>query len=232
MNKQMKTKNSLKETTYQLLKEKIIDCVYPPRSIINEVQLANELELSRTPIREAISKLELDGFVKVLPKKGIYVSDITLNDVIQVFQTRAEIEPIALHLAASRLPMEELVSFCQKFEEPVADIQNSFRLDTAMHLFIIEHCGNQYIIDMMRRVFEENTRIIISSKQNQSQIHNAKEEHLEILTLLIDGKYAEAEKCMREHILTCRKHALDFFYNNQVYTSVSDNSYKKELEKL
>lgn len=232
MNKHTKSKNSLKETTYQLLKEKIIDCVYPPRSIINEVQLANELELSRTPIREAISKLELDGFVKVLPKKGIYVSDITLNDVIQVFQTRVEIEPIALHLAASRLPMAELVSFCQKFNEPVADIQNSFRLDTAMHLFIIEHCGNQYIIDMMRRVFEENTRIIISSKQNQTQIHDAKEEHLEILNLLIDGKYVEAEKRMREHIATCRKYALDFFYNNQVYTSVSDNSYKKELEKL
>lgn len=232
MNKNTKLKYSLKETTYQLLKEKIIDCIYPPGTIINEVQLANELQLSRTPIREAISKLELDGFVKVLPKKGIYVTDITLNDVIQVFQTRVEIEPIALHLAASRLPMEELVSFCQKFNEPVADIQNSFRLDTAMHLFIIEHCGNKYIIDMMRRVFEENTRIIISSKQNQTKVHDAKEEHLEILNLLIDGKYTEAEKKMREHIVACRKYALDFFYNNQTYTYISDNSYKKELEKL
>ncbi len=232
MNDNPQAKSSLKETTYQILKEKLVDCIYPPGSLLNEVQLANELNLSRTPIREAISKLETDGFVKVLPKKGIYVTDITLNDVVQVFQTRAEIEPIALRLAAARLPMEELISFCQKFNEPVADIENSFRLDTAMHLFIIEHCGNKYIIDMMRRVYEENTRIIISSKQNQLQIHDAKEEHLEILNLLIDGKYAEAEKSMHSHILTCRKYAIDFFYNNQMYTSSTDNVYKKELEKF
>ncbi len=232
MNDNIPSKYSLKESTYLILKEKLVDCIYPPGSILNELQLANELNLSRTPIREAISKLETDGFVKVMPKKGIYVTDITLNDVIQVFQTRAEIEPIALHLAASRLPMEELVNFCHKFNEPMADINNSFRLDTAMHLFIIEHCGNKYIIDMMRRVYEENTRIIISSKQNESQIHDAKEEHLEILNFLIDGKYAEAEKSMRNHIINCRKYAIDYFYNNQMYTSVSDNAYKKELQKF
>ncbi len=228
----IKSNYSLKETAYLLLKEKIIDCVYPPGSILNEVQLANELNLSRTPIREAISKLELDGFIKVLPKKGIYVTDITINDVIQVFQTRTEIEPIALNLAASRLPMDELIAFCHKFNTPVTDIQNRFRLDTAMHLFIIEHCGNKYIIDMMRRVFEENTRIIISSKQNQRQLHDAKEEHLEILNLLIDGKYLEAEKSMRNHIITCQQYAIDHFYNNQIYIPESQNSYKKELEKL
>lgn len=225
-------KKGLKQQTYQLLKDRLVDCIYPPGTILNEAQLASELQLSRTPIREAISKLEMEGFIKILPKKGIYVTDITLNDVIQVFQTRCEIEPIALKLAAGRLPMEGLINFCQKFQEPVTDLQNSFRLDTAMHLFIIEHCGNRYIIDMMRRVFEENTRIIISSKQNQAQIHDAKHEHLNILNLLIDGKYEEAEKSMRIHIEACRKAALDYFYSNQTYMTMSDSSYMKELNKL
>lgn len=232
MNGNEQTRQGLKNRTYQLLKERLVDCIYPPGTLLNEAQLALELELSRTPIREAISKLEMEGFIRVLPKKGIYVTDITLNDVIQVFQTRIEIEPVALRLAAARLPMEEIMSFCQKFQAPVTDIQNSFRLDTAMHLFIIEHCGNHYIIDMMRRVFEENTRIIISSKQNQAQIHDAKHEHLEILNLLIDGKYEAAEKSMRIHIEACRKAALDFFYSNQTYTTMADSSYKKELDKL
>lgn len=232
MNDNGKSKQGLKQQTYQLLKERLVDCIYPPGTILNEAQLAAELELSRTPIREAISKLEMEGFIKVLPKKGIYVTDITLNDVIQVFQTRVEIEPVALKLAASRLPMEGLISFCQKFHEPITDLQNSFRLDTAMHLFIIEHCGNRYIIDMMRRVFEENTRIVISSKQNQAKIHDAKQEHLDILNLLIDGKYDEAEKSMRIHIEACRKAALDFFYSNQTYTTMNDSFYMKELNKL
>ena len=232
MNRSGTPKPGLKQQTYQLLKDRLVDCIYPPGTILNEAQLAAELNLSRTPIREAVSKLEMEGFIKVLPKKGIYVTDITLNDVIQVFQTRIEIEPIAVRLAASRLPIEGLISFCQKFQEPAKDIQNSFRLDTAMHLFIIEHCGNHYIIDMMRSVFDQNTRIIISSKQNQAQIHDAKHEHLTILNLLIDGKYEEAEKSMRIHIEACRKAALDFFYSGQTYTSMSNSSYIRELNKL
>ena len=222
----------LKESAYQILKERMVDCVYPPGSLLNEAQLAGELELSRTPIREAISKLEMEEFVKILPKKGIYVTDITFSDVIQVFQTRIEIEPVALRLAGPRLPKDELLVFCKKFQEPVTDIHNSFRLDTAMHLFIIEHCGNKYIIDMMRRVFEENTRIIISSKQNQLQIHDAKEEHLDILNLLLNDRYQEAEAAMRTHIESCRKAALDYFYNSQNYLSAPDTSYQRELEKL
>lgn len=232
--KEKETQNSkgLKEHTYQILKERMVDCIYPPGSLLNEAQLAADLKLSRTPIREAISKLEMEGFVKILPKKGIYVTDITFNEVIQVFQTRFEIEPIALRLAGPRLPKEELADLCQKFHEPIMDIHNSFRLDTAMHLFIIEHCGNRYIIDMMRRVFEENTRIIISSKQNQLQVHDAKKEHIDILNMLMNDKYQEAEVAMRIHIDSCRKAALDYFYNSQIYVAAPYSSYKKELKKL
>lgn len=229
---QEKKNKGLKEHTYQILKERIIDCIYPPGSLLNEAQLAADLELSRTPIREAISKLEMDGFVQILPKKGIYVTDITYNDVLQVFQARISIEPVALLLAGPRLPKEELVAFQKKFQEPVTDIHNSFRLDTAMHLFIVENCGNKFIIDMMQRVFAENTRIIISSKQNHLQIHDAKQEHLEILELLYHEKYQDASEKMRSHIKSCRKAALDNFYDSQSYSTPSDSIYKKELEKL
>lgn len=227
-----KSNRDLKNHIYSTLKDRLVNCIYAPGTLLNEAQLAAELETSRTPIREAISRLEMEGFLKILPKKGIYVTDILLSDILQIFQVRAEIEPIALRMAAPHLPAEELQTFCQKFSEPMTDIQNSFRLDTAMHLFIIEHCGNRYIIDMMRRVFEENTRIIISSKQNQVQIHDAKQEHLNILNLLLDGNYTQAETYMREHVENCRRAALDFFYGTQAYSASQDCIYKKELQKL
>ena len=182
-----KTANKdLKNHTYCILKERLVNCIYPPGTLLNEAQLAADLGASRTPVREAISRLEMEGFVKIMPKKGIYVTDISLNDVLQIFQTRIEIEPIAVRLAAPHLPREELLAFCGKFKGEAPDIQNGFRLDTAMHLFIIEHCGNRYIIDMMHRIFDENTRVIISSKQNQVQIHDARLEHLDILNSLLD----------------------------------------------
>lgn len=232
MNMHPKTTKGLKEQTYQILKDRLIDCEYEPGSMLNEAQLAAEFGLSRTPIREAITRLEMEGFVRTLPKKGIYVTNLTFQDVIQVFQTRLEIEPIALRLAAHRLPKEELLVFARKFEEPVVDIQNSFRLDTAMHLFIIENCGNRYIINMMRRVFEDNTRIIISSKQNQTQIHDAKQEHLDILHLLYQDRYEEAEGKMRLHIESCRRAAMDYFCNSALSTPQQGNLYQRELNKL
>lgn len=228
----VKSNQDLKNRVYHTLKERLINCDYPPASVLNEAQLASELGLSRTPIREAISRLELEGLVKIMPKKGIYVTDISLNDVIQIFQTRLEIEPIALRLAANYLPMDELLAFRDKFAADAPDIKNGFRLDTAMHLFIIEHCRNRYIIELMRRVFDDNSRVIISSKQNQIQIHDARLEHLNILNLLINRDAKNAETAMRIHIESCRQAAMNFFLSYQLYDCASDGFYKRELNKL
>lgn len=223
---------NLKSHVYNILKENLINCVYPPGSILNEAQIAADLNLSRTPVREAISRLEMERFVKIMPKKGIYVTDIMLSDVLQIFQTRIEIEPIALRMAATHLSKEELSHFCEKFRDQTFDIKNGFQLDTAMHLFIIEHCGNRYIIDMMRRVFEENTRIIISSKQNQVQIHDARREHIDILTALMNLDVDRAVELMRSHVENCRRAAMDYFYTLEAYADAPTNTYKKLLEKV
>mgnify|MGYP005937456995 FL=1 len=222
----------LKNHAYQIIKERLINCIYEPGSFINESQLATDLGLSRTPVREAINRLESEGLVKVMPKKGIYVTDISLNDVLQIFQTRIEIEPIAVRLAAPHLPREELLAFCGKFKGEAPDIQNGFRLDTAMHLFIIEHCGNRYIIDMMHRIFDENTRVIISSKQNQVQIHDARLEHLDILNSLLDKDTERAIALMQSHIENCRKAALDYFCSIQTYMDSPSLTYKNQLAQL
>ena len=228
-----KTANKdLKNHTYCILKERLVNCIYPPGTLLNEAQLAADLGASRTPVREAISRLEMEGFVKIMPKKGIYVTDISLNDVLQIFQTRIEIEPIAVRLAAPHLPRKELLAFCGKFKGEAPDIQNGFRLDTAMHLFIIEHCGNRYIIDMMHRIFDENTRVIISSKQNQVQIHDARLEHLDILNSLLDKDTERAIALMQSHIENCRKAALDYFCSIQTYMDSPSLTYKNQLAQL
>ena len=197
----------LKNHTYQILKERLINCIYEPGTMLNEAQLATDLGLSRTPVREAISRLEMDGFIKIIPKKGIYV-------------------------AAPHLPMEELYEFRKKFQGDLTDIQNGYRLDTAMHLFIIEHCGNRYIIDMMHKLFDDNTRVIIASKQNQVQIHDARHEHLEIIETLIDKEYEKAAAMMQTHIESCRRAAVDYFYSLQAFSSTPPPTYKQRLQEL
>lgn len=224
----------LKYHVYQDLKEKLINCIYPPGSMLNEVQLASQYGLSRTPIREAINRLEMDGYVKVIPKKGIYVTDISLNDVLQIFQTRIEIEPIALRLAIPYLNQDELLFFQKRFESEDLSITDAFRLDTAMHLFFVEHCGNSYLIEMMRRLFDDNTKAVIATGQNSAKIHDARLEHLEILNSLIRRDDIETSvNCLRSHIETCRRAALNYFYSmNCAHIEPETAYYKEQLSKL
>lgn len=221
----------MKGSAYDILREKLINCEYRPGSMLNESQLSEELGFSRTPIREALSRISHEGFVRIIPKKGIYVTNISLGDVMQIFQVRLEIEPIALRMAGLNLPESELLNFRDLFSGEEPDVRVGFRLDTAMHLFIIENCGNHFIIEMMHKVFDENTRVIISSKQNQVKIHDARMEHLKVINYLLEKDIDRAQQAMREHVECCRKAAFDFFYSMQAFTSQPVTNYKIELKK-
>lgn len=209
----IETKQNLKLQAYSILKEKIVNCEYSPGSMLNEAQLAAKLGFSRTPIREAISILEMEGFLHIVPKKGILVTDILLSDIVQIFQARMEIEPIALKLAGPNIPQEELLQWKENFQSEVLSIEHGYQTDTAMHLGIISHCNNSYIIDMMKKVFDKNTRIIVCSTQNKAHLQEARKEHIEILDCLLNQDLELAATKMRSHVAGCRNAAMDFFYS-------------------
>ncbi|MBQ6376682.1 MAG: GntR family transcriptional regulator [Lachnospiraceae bacterium] len=217
-----KKSKGLKQKIYEDLKDKLIRCVFEPGSELNEMQLSEEYGVSRTPIREAISQLEVEGYVKVLPKKGIYISDITVDNVLQIFQTRIEIEPVTLTLAYPYLNVLDLIEYRHRFEEPEVDIEDSTELDMEMHLFLIDQCRNQYLITMMHKLFNDNTRMLIATGQDKVKIHKAREEHLEILDSLIEHQDPDVcAELMRRHLKTCRTAALKYF---------SSEEYLKHLE--
>lgn len=226
------TNRDLKNRAYEILRKRLINCEYKPGTMLNEALLAQELGFSKTPIREALNRIEQEGFVKILPKKGIYVTQFSLSDVMQIFQVRIEVEPLALRMASPYLRREELLAFREKYMSEEPDVRQAFRLDTAMHLFIIEHCGNRFIIDMMHRVFSENTRVIISSKQNEVKLHDARKEHIEIIDLLLEQKIDEAATALSQHIQNCRQAAINFFCSAQPVPQETGAQYKLQLERL
>ena len=205
-------KSSLKQQAYTTLKNKLIRCEYKPGSIMNEADLCNDLNISRTPIREAVIQLEMENWLRVIPKKGIEVPPITIDDVMQIFDTRKVIEPLALRMGAAFHQPEMLRHLEEQFSMPEGATMESYQLDTAMHLYLIDCCGNSFIIEMMHKVFERNTRIIISSPGNESHIHESRNEHIQILNLALDKKIEEACEAMATHIDHCRSAALDSVY--------------------
>ena len=98
----------LREVVSETLRQAIKDGVLKPGERLMEIQLADELGVSRTPIREAIRKLELEGFVVMVPRRGTYVADISLKDIAQVFEIRSALEELAAGLAAERITPDEL----------------------------------------------------------------------------------------------------------------------------
>ena len=91
------TKPSLKLQAYQYLKTKILNCEYRPNEFLNEQKLCAEMgNISRTPMRDALGRLEQEGLITILPKKGLMVSGITEEDVHSMFEMRLLVEPYAL----------------------------------------------------------------------------------------------------------------------------------------
>ena len=98
----------LREVVSETLRQAIQDGVLKPGERLMEIPLAEELGVSRTPIREAIRKLELEGFVVMVPRRGTYVANISLKDITQVFEIRSALEELAAGLAAERITEEEI----------------------------------------------------------------------------------------------------------------------------
>ncbi len=212
----------LKQKIYEDLKNDLIHCRYAPGKELNELLLCEEYGVSRTPVREAISRLEMEGYVQVLPKKGILIPGLSIESVLQIFQTRIEIEPVTLRLAIPYLSVETLLDFRTRLEQPEEDLEKASDLDMEMHLYLIDQCRNSYLIQMMHKLFDDNTRVIIATGQNQVKIHNAKREHIAILDSLISMQDPEQSAAlMREHIQTCRTAALRYFRSDEYRQATS-----------
>ena len=107
-------KLSLKLQAYQYLKTKILNCEYRPNEFLNEQKLCAEMgNISRTPMRDALGRLEQEGLITILPKKGLMVSGITEEDVHSMFEMRLLVEPYALRTYGNAIPREQLEAYAE-----------------------------------------------------------------------------------------------------------------------
>ena len=97
-------KETLKGHAYFYIKNKIINCEYQPGMLLNEEMLKDEVKASRTPIRDAISRLEQENLVKILPKKGILVSELSIREINSIYESRMMVEPYVIQNYANRIP--------------------------------------------------------------------------------------------------------------------------------
>ncbi|NPV92642.1 MAG: GntR family transcriptional regulator [Firmicutes bacterium] len=195
----------LREIVFETLREAIITGVLKPGERLMEVQLAEEMGVSRTPVREAIRKLELEGFVVMVARKGAYVAGISLKDITDVFEIRAALEGLAASLAADRASEEEL----EEMERAVAnrwvylentDLSSLVETDSEFHDILYRASRNQKLINILSNLREQIDRFRAVSLASPGRGREALEEHKKIVEAISIRDPELALKLGQEHI--------------------------------
>lgn len=188
---------------YGAIKEDIISLKLKPGSLIQEEALAQQYGVSRTPVREALRRLEQEGLVKTLPKKGTLVSQLSVNDILEIFQVRMALEPLAARLAANLMPRDETLRL-RDLHTPPPEAKGGFNMDhRELHRSIARHCGNERLGSILDSLFDETTRILAMSAPEAAM--RFYQRHLDIVDALEERDGTRAEQMMQEHLLDFRR---------------------------
>jgi len=192
------------DRAYQLIKDKIITLDMQPGSVIQESQMMTELGLGRTPIREALKRLETEMLVEVTPRRGMFVAEIAITDLPQICEVRVELEGLCAALAAQRISPEELEEFRRLADRHLnaghGDLHELLARDHAFHQLLACASRNRFVRDEIERYYNLSLRIwhlVINRVRPEDADVDA---HVEILKAIEAGDSEQAKRRMRRHI--------------------------------
>lgn len=212
-------KDNLQDQAYKVIKERIIHGIYKPGSLLKEEELQTDLGISRTPIREAIIRLQNDGLVIIRPKKGILVTEITIDVINSVFEIRTLLETYAVREYGKYIEKEKLLEFLHYYEtdDPTLDGSNTdefFEIDNAFHLTLTRIVGNPYFLKAYDDIIDQNNRFRILSGLKVDRLVETKKEHLDIIKAGLENNWEKAAHYLEIHFKNSKTALFNcLFYN-------------------
>lgn len=195
----------LRDIVFETLRKAILDGDLKPGERVMEVQLAEELGVSRTPVREAIRKLELEGLLVMVPRKGAYVADVSIKDVLSVLEIRASLEGLGASLAAERITEEEVEKLklsAKDFEamHEANDRDGMVEKDTEFHSILLSASRNNKLLEIVEGLsdYVQRFRVIYFTEYSDSK--NIMDEHRKILEAIDERDIDKASKAAEDHI--------------------------------
>ena len=195
----------LREVVSETLREAIISGVLKPGERLMEIQLAEELGVSRTPVRESIRKLELEGFVVMVPRRGTYVSDLSIKDINEVFEIRTALDVLAAGLAAERITEEELEQMERLLVQigeymEAGDMDKIIETDSLFHDILYQATRNDRLFGIISNLREQFTRFRSISMKYPGRIIKTVEEHRQLVEAIGSRNAELAQQVAREHM--------------------------------
>lgn len=195
----------LREVVFNTLRKAILTGQLKPGDRLMEVHLANRLGVSRTPIREAIHKLEQEGLVTMIPRRGAEVARITERSLQDVLEVRRALDALSVELACERITEEqiaELADACEQFEQAThsGDTAAVAKADVAYHDIIVKATGNRRLQQLVNNLAEQMYRYRFVYLKDISQHELLVKEHREILQYIRKRDEQGAAQAARKHI--------------------------------
>jgi len=212
----------LRDVVFENLREAILEGKVKPGQRLMEVQLAEQLGVSRTPIREAIRKLELEGLVVMVPRKGAYVADVSFKDILNVLEIRASLESLAASLAAERMTEDELQALEMKsyeFNKALErdDTEAMIQKDVELHDIIYKSTRNDRLISIVESLREQVQRFRVTYITDKNRFTNLTLEHQRIIEAISNRDGEAAKKYAGEHIENAENYIVDAGENGARY---------------
>ncbi len=210
----------LRDVVFQTLRQAILRGELKPGERLMEIQLANKLGVSRTPIREAIRKLELEGLVLMIPRRGAVVAEITEKSLRDVLEVRGALEELAVDLACERITQEDiskLKAAAKGFEETLSsgDVTEIAEADVKFHDIIYLSTDNQRLIQLLYNLREQMYRYRVEYLKRKEVHETLLSEHEHIIACLEAGDKSEAKDAICTHIDNQMKTVSDTIRTNK-----------------
>lgn len=195
----------LRDVVFQTLREGILTGELKPGERLMEIHLANRLGVSRTPVREAIRMLELEGLVTMIPRKGACVASISKQDLQDVLELRRALDSLAVKLACERILPEQLRALqdaAKEFEQSTVsnNAKEIAQADVRFHDIILEATGNKRLIQMVNNLAERVFRYRLEYVKDRNNHAQLVKEHAKILEYIEKKDSEAAQRAIELHI--------------------------------
>ncbi len=200
----------LREVVFNTLRDDILRGELEPGERLMEIHLAEKLGVSRTPVREAIRKLELEGLVKMIPRRGAVVASITISDLEDVLEVRKVLEQLTVKLACEKITDEE-IALLKKYHEEFAkaintnDLTSLAEKDVSFHDVIYNASHNNRLIQILNNLREQMYRYRLEYIKDRQKRKLLVSEHEKILNAVMNRDSTTAEAAIDAHIANQEK---------------------------
>jgi len=216
---------TLTETIYQNIRKSIIKRKYKSgnRLLLND--LSNEMNVSMTPVREALKKLEKDGLVMILPNRGAIVISLTLRDVIEIYDLREHLESLAVELFIENKReniLDKLEKICDEDEDCLRknDLDLHVECNYKFHILLVKSCGNKRLIKFYDELSGQLSVLVGRTISFAGEPKKSASEHRELIETLKMGNIELSKKIIQNHIQNAKKDILSrakiLFKNNKL----------------